>query len=112
MLKTHVHKPRTPQACTPRRIAAEVTARFDDDARCTEPAGHRDAAGSSARRQAGMGVGKPTHLHLRHADMPARCARDVPIMTISVVPPGVMTGVARMSVPRGAVMRPCSSRGG
>ncbi len=54
-----------------------------------------------------MGVGKAAHLYLRHAGIPTRCARDVPIMTISVVPPGVMAGITRMNVPRGAVMRPC-----
>ena len=44
-----------------------------------------------------MGVGKAAHLYLRHAGIPTRCARDVPIMTISVVPPGVMAGITRMT---------------
>jgi hypothetical protein len=54
-----------------------------------------------------MGVGKAAHLDLRHPGVPARCARNVPKMTMSVVPPGVMAGVTRMSVPPCAMVRSC-----
>ena len=66
-----------------------------------------------------MGASKAPRLHLRDAGIPARHARDVPIMTLSVVPHGVvasvvphgvMTGVMRVSVMPRDVVRPCRSR--
>ena len=64
-----------------------------------------------------MGVGKVPLLHLCHAGVPARYAREVAIATVSVVPPesvmprdgvvadGVMADVPHVSVPADAAIR-------
>jgi hypothetical protein len=59
-----------------------------------------------------LGGGETARLHPRHAALPARCARDVAMMTMPVMVPGMMAGVMRMSVPPCAVLRLCGGRRG
>ena len=112
VLQHHVHEARAPQTAAAGGIAADIAARLGDHIGRAETRRTRDAAAEARSRRLALALAKPRDLHLRDAALPARRARDVPMMTMSVVTSRMMADVMRVSVTPCAVMRPCRSGSG
>ena len=88
LLQHHVHEACAPQAAAPGGIAADIAARVGDEIGRTEAARRGGCCPAEFRRgriirhrDAGIGIGEAAGPHSRHAGVPARQPRDVPVMT-------------------------------